>query len=235
MNTELKEGVIGPEREGEAPLDAILAHTYLMSETEDGRFSQSLRGKLVARAAARLFDGGRGANQIVVAGGKIWGEEGPSLAELMTRDLVNRYHIPREKIVSTPEDIGQEARETTVEIEIFLQLAKERGWTRLAEVAEPKHIWSLRQLHKKMPGWQEIILKTSDELLRSDNQKIKKLLSRFRWSRYELMHALYEGTKTTLLLLGYSPKRLVSKAEHSRRSKMPHLPPPLPQVDVYKL
>ena len=63
--------------------DAVLAHTYMFKEPKIGRsLRSSLRGHMQVSALSQMHKEGR-IDHIFIAGGRVWGEQFPSLADVM--------------------------------------------------------------------------------------------------------------------------------------------------------
>lgn len=89
-----------PNHEAEPPIspfDAILVHFYWLSEK--GSAQLGLRSRLADRAAALVYDQGKGAKNIVLTGGHFWGKEYASSAELMAKELEEKYNVPKSEII----------------------------------------------------------------------------------------------------------------------------------------
>lgn len=113
-----------PEREREQrPLfDAVLVHGYWLSQRgESGRLKMSSRSHIAARAAMLLYNKGRGAQNIVLTAGQVWGKEYPSSAKMMADELIRKYKIPAERII-----VADTAINTDDEVAIFLELAAKK-------------------------------------------------------------------------------------------------------------
>ncbi len=209
-----------------SPFDAVLVHCYWLSE--NGTTQLGLRSRLADRAAALFYDHGKGAKKIVLAGGHLWGKEYASAAELMAKELEEKYHVPKSAII-IPE---QEAYSTGGEVEIFTQLANEKEWTNLLDIAAQKHLWTIPGIYKKIGA--DVKFKSDEEILREkdSNPHVKRLLKRLGRSRYEFSLMLHEvgiWTAMHLLNLDYATLENRNKSKRTAKSKDSLLP-----GDVYK-
>jgi len=204
-----------------------LVHCYWPSE--ENRFHLGLRTRLADRAAALVYDHGKGARRIVLNGGHFWGENYPSSAELMAKELKDKYNVPESAII-IPE---QEAYSTQGEVEIFTQLANKEGWTRLLDIAAEKHLWTIPGIYKKIGV--DVKFKSDEEILKEkdSNPHIKRLLKRLGRSRYELGLMLHEaGIWIAMRLLDIDYKRFEDRNRSKRTKKGRDSIPP---IDAYKL
>lgn len=219
------------EQEPRPRFDAVLVHAYWLS---DGSYGLSLRSRLAVRAAARLYDEGRGVGKIVLTAGRIWGEDYPSLGQLMKEELMEKYAVPSSRILVLPE-----AKGTSHEIDLFLEQARTHGWTNLVDISAAKHKWSIPETYRRKG--QEAAQESYEDILKrtEDNPHMQKLLSRLHIhrSRYEASYAVYQGL--TFLLLHLNMEKLKQTAEKVRVEKGQYVLP-LPvlnnfPVDPYKL
>lgn len=200
------------EPEPPTPLfDAVLVHCYWPSE--GNRFHLGLRTRLADRAAALVYDEGKGAKHIVLAGGYLWGSDYPSDAELMANELTEKYHIPREAI------IRGDAQSTLGEVEAFMELARERGWTRLLSIAAEKHLWTIPGVFKKYGA--DVVFRSDEDILKDKNPNphIKHLLKRLGRSKYELNLMIYEGAKWIAMHLPNFDYATFEKRNREKRAK----------------
>src|SRR3989344_3001327 len=111
--------------------DGALAHVYMYKYNSEKPRS-SLRGHIQVLALSDLYRRGRVA-KIFIAGGPVWGDEYPSLAEVMARELVRKSVNP-DDIVINPQGM-----DTPQEVDLFLEEAERQGWGKLADVANRNH------------------------------------------------------------------------------------------------
>ena len=196
-----------------SPFDAVLVHCYWPSE--GNRFHLGLRTRLADRAAALVYDKGKGARHIVLTGGHLWGPEHPSSAELMKRELTEKYHIPEEAIITKGD-----AQSTLGEVETFMELAKERGWTRLMSIAAGKHLWTIPGIFKKYGA--DVVFRSNEEILKDkdSNPHIRHLLKRLGHSKYEFSLMIREaGIWTAMHLPHFNYERLEARNRAKRTGK----------------
>ncbi len=209
-----------------SPFDAVLVHCYWPSEKN--RFNLGLRTRLADRAAALVYDGGKGVKNIVLTGGHIWGSEYPSSAQLMGKELEEKYRIPKEAII-----IRGDAQSTLGEVETFMELAREKGWTRLLDIASGKHLWTIPGILKKYG--ENVVWRSNEEILKDKDQNphIKKLLKKLGRSKYELSFMIYEvGVWIAMHLPHFNYERLEARNRAKRTGKGKDFIFP---GDVYKL
>ena len=83
---------------------AILLTCGMKESSEYGGWKPDLDGHMRANAAARLYERGH-VDKIIVAGGKLDGENNPSLAEVMKNYLVKKYKVSPEHIETENDSI----------------------------------------------------------------------------------------------------------------------------------
>lgn len=206
--------------------DAVLVHCYWPSEGNKSHLG--LRTRLADRAAALVYDRGKGTRHIVLTGGHLWGPEYPSNAELMAKELEEKYHVPKEAII-----IRGYAQSTFGEVETFMELARERGWTRLLSIAAEKHLWTVPGVFKKYG--ENVVFRSDEEIIKrkDPNPHIKHLLRRLGRSKYELNLMIYEGTKWIAMHLPSFDYATFEKRNREKRARKGHIF--LLPTDVYKL
>lgn len=237
----------------QAPLfDAVLVHGYWLSQKGgEAPVMLSLRSHLEDRAGLEFHDGGRGAGKIVLTAGHIWGPEYPSVAEGMRSELIRKFKVPEDDIIVkttfvNAEGEAQEVKSTDNEVEAFLQLSAERGWTRLADIAARVHNKNI------LPGIKANIPRlyrrrgravtyeaAEDIILRSDyHPRVKSKLRRLRWSRFETSFRFYEGVKRAILTIRPDYGALSNQAAVERSVKgdlgLPRIASRFP-IDKYSL
>lgn len=205
--------------------DAILIHCYWLSE--NSKFNLGLRTRLANKAAALFYDHGRGTKNIVLAGGYLWGQDYPSIAELMAKELQEKYHIPKHAII-----IKKDAYSTGGEVETFLNLAQERGWTRLLDIAFDKHLWTIPGVYKKIG--ENVQFRSVEEILEKQNDPhLESILKKLGRSKYEIDFMLYEaGVWFAMHLPNFDYEKLeeIRKTRSTKKNKDFVVP-----LDIYNL
>ena len=193
--------------------DAVLAHVYMYNFQAD-RPRSSIRGHMQVSALAHLYQEGK-IGHIFIAGGQVWGNEYPSLAEIMARELTRRNVNP-EDIIMNPI-----AKDTPKEIDLFLEEAKKRGWQNIADVANDihqrriEHIYSKRGI-KITSISAEDILSTVQQPDHSYSQfPYRRFLEKFSQSDMEKAFKRRELFVTLLYKLGF--EKLLSYFAQSNR------------------
>ena len=178
--------------------DAILVHGYWMTQ-KGKRTSAALRSHFAARAAALAYNEGEGAGKIVVDLGHLWGPKYPSEGQVFKDLLVNKYHIPPEKII-----LRENAYSTFGEVKTLLELAKENNWTRVLDIAFSQHHITIPGIYKSSelkgvgPVNLQVDLKSVESILDRDDQRITNIRRKFS-NRYALPYFAYESLKWLLM------------------------------------
>ena len=221
-----REQVRSPDKLHTRPFDAILVHGYWLSEVGKNKARLGWRGNLAVRAAALAYDEGRGARNIVLTEGHVWGPDYPSGAELMAKKLQNMYHVPEEAII-----VKGDAYSTGGEVEICMELAHEKGWTSLLDIAASKHLWTIPGIFKKMG--ENVQFRSVEEILREQNDpRMNSILKKLGKSKYEFALMFYEaGIWTAMHLLNLDYKTLENRNKSKRTVKGKDFIIP---TDVYK-
>lgn len=120
--------------------DSLLVHGYTDTEGHAGNFGD--RNEMQANAAQALYKAGYVKN-IVLAGGKYWGDDKPAFADVMTDRLIKCGVKPTD-IISRPETTT-----TIAEIEIFLEEARTHDWESLASLSTRSHTPRITLDYKK--------------------------------------------------------------------------------------
>lgn len=185
--------------------DAVLVHCYLSSQVGEGentRIKPNIRSHIQDRAAARFYNHGRGVGKIVLTAE-------PS-ATAMKEELVRKYSVPSDNIIINTSLIkdGEEREVTTTdqEIDVFLDLARENGWTKLADIAARVHntrilpgigatipmIYKRKGRKVETQAAEDIVLKNHDVRIRGLIRKLVGLfsVSEFLFRSYELVKKL---------------------------------------------
>lgn len=185
------EGGPRTEQEHQPLFDVALVHCYWLSQKgETGKVKLSLRSRLSVRAAALAYHTGLVGN-LVFTVGKIWGEDYPSVAQKMAEELSEKYQVPQERII-----VSEDAFSTKKEITTFLQIAKEKGWTKLLDISAKAHQKTIPALYQRMG--QEVSIQSVEGIIggifgKGDDVRVKKLVERLGRSKYELGLLLYEA------------------------------------------
>jgi len=113
-----------------------------MSPYNPDRPALSLRGYMQMAAVSSLYKQGK-VDKIFLGIGHVWGEEKPTLSEVMRENLIKRSVSPND--IVTPDDIETELGtsdigDTKGEVKLFLNLAKRRGWGNIASLANKTHL-----------------------------------------------------------------------------------------------
>jgi hypothetical protein len=221
-----REQPVSPEAQ-KPQYDAVLVHGYWLTEKGD-KTALALRSRLAVRAAALLYKEGR-VKKIFLAAGKFWGDEYPSVGELMAKELEAVYGIPPEEIV-----IGDEAYSTGGEVKRFLQSAERSGWTNLLDIAFDQHLKTIPNVFKQHKG--RASLESVEQILRKNdpNRHVKHLLDRLASSEFEADFALYERLVSIGLnipiLNDYDRLEVRNKKARTKKGKESSLP-----IDIYKI
>lgn len=195
-----------PEIEQRPLFDAVLVHCYWYTQLEGdySRVKPSLRSHIEDRAVARFYDHGRGAGKIVLTAD-------PS-ATAMKEELIRKYKVPEDDIIvrTTLLKDGEEKEVVTTddEIELFLNLARENGWTRLADIAAKVHntrilpgIGATIPMIYKRKG-QDVETQAAEDIVsKSHDVRIRSLVRGLGRSRYEWAFRFYEGVKRMILMI----------------------------------
>ncbi|MCL4416032.1 MAG: hypothetical protein M1365_04950 [Actinobacteria bacterium] len=212
--------------------DAILTHGYWLSDRKPGSgfgTGLSLRSRLAVRATAlgyKSYQNGFDQEKdkkpkVFLAAGEIWGENEPSVGELMKDELINKFHVPEGNIIVRDEAVG-----TSGEIDLFLEEAKKQGWTNVVDIAAKRHGWSLpiiwRRSLKKVSTKEEINVtrKSAEEIIKEKdtNRWAKKLVDKFSHSKYERRYKFYQAVSIGVLLI--ASDRLAKKVKNVRDKKV---------------
>lgn len=199
-----------PEQKRSKPFDALLVHTAGYKENPK-RLRPSIRGRLQVRAAAELFHQGLIEN-IVLAGGKVWGEEYPSLSEVMKDELQRRFQIPQENIY-----LVDRAKETSLEIDLFLTKAQKMEWKNLLDLGTMYHLPRIKSLFKTRNCNIETI--TSEEILSKISLKYAKYTKKLNSSPGTLAWRIYEGIARLFMIVDRDGTFLRKVAERKRSKK----------------
>lgn len=185
-------------------LDAVLAHVYMFKQPQEGKpIRSSLRGHMQVSAISHLYHDGQ-IGKVFIPGGKVWGEQFPSLAEVMAQEL-QRRGVPEQDIVLQPE-----AKDTPKEIDLFLSRAKEEGWQNIASIANKTHLRRIRNIYsrrkEKIKSFAtEDVLQAIEHKASEDSEAkhpYKNFLKRFKWSKLEILFNLREIGVWALYKLG---------------------------------
>ena len=208
-------------------IDGILIHAYWFSQNSDSSIGLSSRGNLVTAAAAQLIINNV-CNYIVLAGGHIWGPQFPSLAMVMQQELVEKFHIPKDRII-----VEDSAMDTNDEIDIFLEIAKKFKWNRIGSLASTKHFMTIPKIYS-YKHQHAVFLSTENVLGKFGTLEQKRELSRLGNSLYELNYFLYQLIIKIIFFFDPSYTFLHHYAKKSRDKKQSYGLPFLP-ADRYTL
>lgn len=193
--------------------DAILVHGYWLSQRGDGRIKPSLRSHLSNRAVANLYRHGN-VDNIILTAGYTWSNDYPSQAEVMKTELVRKYKIPESSVHIVPE-----GTDTYEETRLFLELADENGWKKLADIGFKTHQHSVRRTYEII-GRQAELMHT-EEILMRDDIRVQNLVRGLNRSIYELNFKLYEHVKRLMLIISPDYKLLGKFAKRRYKKKGP--------------
>lgn len=199
------------EKSSLSPFDAVLVHAYWLKEYPDGRLRPSIGGRLQIRAAAELFRRGLVKN-IFLAGGRIWGNEYPSLAHVMGEELQRRFHVPTSCI-----HLVNEAKDTSLEVDLFLAKAHQLGWKNLLGLASNIHLPRIRKLHRSGKIRMEVI--TNEEVLSNTSPPYKQFIKKLLCSPRVKMYKIYEGVARLIMLIDQDAAFLKKMAETTKNKK----------------
>lgn len=178
--------------------DAVLVHGYWL--TQKGKHTApALRTHFAARAAALAWNEGRGAGKIVIDLGHLWGQNHPSEGKIVEGMLVEKYHVPKEAIITK-----ETAYSTYGEVKTFLELARENNWTRVMDIAFSQHhmtipgIYKSKELRGVGPANLEVDCKSIENILQNDDSRIVDIRRKFT-HRYGLPYFAYEAMKWILM------------------------------------
>lgn len=199
-----------PEQKQSKPFDALLVHAAGYKENPK-RLRPSIRGRLQVRAAAELFHQGLVEN-IILAGGKVWGEEYPSLSEVMKEELQRRFQIPSDNVY-----LIDQAKDTSFEIDLFLTKAKEMGWRNLLDLGLKLHLPRIRTLLKNRNAQVETI--NSEEILSQISPRYINYTRKLSWSVGTLTWRFYEGMIRLVMVVDRDGSFFKNMAERRRTKK----------------
>ena len=164
-----------------------------------------------------------------MAAGFIWGDTYPSIAEVMVKQLTNRYRIPKDKII-----IRDIALNTKDEIEVFKGLAKKYAWKQVASLSAKKHLWTLPLLYKDT-SLHPTFFAYEDVLQREGDEVTKEIVKKFAFSKYEFSYALYEAVIRLVLFFDPSYAYLRKRTVKERNQKTHYGLFPFLPADKYRL
>lgn len=201
-------------------VDVIIVHSYWLSQRKDKIIELSFRGKKIVEAAAYLYKNSSSHPFILITGGKIWGNEYLSLSQLAKKELIEKYNIPQEKII-----IKDEAFDTNEEIDVSLQIIKDKKWTTAIDLAWKKHFWTISLLYK-VKGFKPNFISVEEILPQQTKQ--------FTHSIYEFNYFLY--ILLIRLALIFDPEyKLLGKSAKTIRGKKGNFGLPFLPADKYSL
>ncbi len=213
------------EIEPRSPFDAVLVHGHLTSRgtpKDSDELRGSLRTRLAVRAAALLYEDGKGARKIVFLVGNLRGPNYKSTAEIMKDELVGKYGVPETDVVAMPV-----AYSTDDEVNKFLELSRDNNWKNVADIAFEEHYKSINKL---LPPGQKngmnISHRSVEDIIHSkDDPLVWNLVKRLKASRYEVGFKGYELLKDIAMRIPGGKRKLASIAnerEMGRRNQRLH-------------
>lgn len=162
--------------------DAILAHCYGYRETRNG-VRGSIRMRMQARAVAEIAK--REDEAVIFMGAaKLWGENYPSLADLLASEITKRG-IALSRLIVIPQ-----AWDTPQEVDLFLKEAQKNGWVKIADVANDSHYIVIKEIYRRRQQNPDCF-STEDILLESEHTTqghgghFRGFIERFRNSEIE--------------------------------------------------
>lgn len=177
-------------------IDGLLVHCYTFPYTGDNT-NLGPRNLMQDIAAAHLSNQSR-AKKLFLAGGYLWGENNPSMAKLQRDDLVargvNYDDIP----------INPKIKDTSEEVDLFLEKAAEQGWNLTASLANKKHARRIEKIYRRR-GLRIPILKAEDILwnIEVDGEfPHRAMVERFGRSTDEWVFGAREAIVTALTQIG---------------------------------
>jgi len=134
----------------------VLTHVYQIREAFDGSIQPTKRGLMQVCAIWELARQER-IDGVLVAGGKVWGEQYPVFSEVLARQM-------RQIGVDIPIFIFSDAMDTPQEINTYLKEAKKREWKKLVFVGNETHLERIKN-RVKARGIKEANFISSEEVL----------------------------------------------------------------------
>lgn len=192
--------------------DAVLAHVY-MYQYRSERPRSSIRGHMQVSALSNLYKERRIRN-IFIAGGQVWGENYPPLAEVMREELIKRG-VNEGDIV-----IKSQGYDTPQEVDLFIDEAKEKNWQKLADLANQSHRKRISAIYARRNTKPEAI--NAEDVLYNVNFRGRNPYRRFleRFKNSELEKSFKARDRIIRLIYKLGLEKLTSKfAQSSRREK----------------
>jgi hypothetical protein len=223
------------EQQPNPQFDAIFVHGYWMSEHKTGL---GLRSRLAIRAAALAYDEGKGAGKIIMDLGHVWGPDNPAEGNLMARELMEKYHIPRNAII-----FREDAYSTGGEVKTAIELARQNGWTKILDIAFSEHQKSIPKVYKEYHGEDLLTTRSIERIIEEkDDHLANHLVKRLGKSRYGRVYKyIYEPVKRRRMRKkGFTYEALEQENRNARKQKGPDSPLSRRfgrslDIDVYKL
>ncbi len=188
--------------------DAALVRAYWLSQV-NGTTRLSLRTGLSVRATADFFKE-TNTRFLILAVGNIWGPNHPSGAHLMRESLVNKYGVQRTRILIPPSPL---AKTTTTETQLFLNMARQHSWTKLADIGFSKH----QRVSPYLRARGIRVTFFDIENMFPTDSKLSKLTQRLEKSLIGRSYSLYELVKSTAQATGL--RRNLDRVADKRRVK----------------
>jgi hypothetical protein len=177
--------------------DAMLVHFYI-AKSRPGEVGIGRRNHFQDVAAAHIYREGL-VGTLFLGGGWRWNRNAPSFALLQKDDLVQRG-VKECDIVINPL-----ARETSQEVDLFLNAAREHGWADIASLASGPHVNRIGLIYQSR-GVAVKVHSANDVLvgIRVDGQyPYRQLLDVIQNSRSENVFQVKEKILTRLYKYGF--------------------------------
>lgn len=207
--------------------DAALIRGYWLS-TKNDQTNLSLRSRLAVRAGASLYKSGA-VKELVLAIGKEWGNDQPSVADLMKQELLKKYGINEQAVKVIGDALNSEA-----ETLAFLKYAAEHQYRNLIDLSFSIHQRTLKTTYRHSDLVPEFT-KVEDVLKFDDNPHVKTLINRLGNSKYQLGYQIYEGAK--YIVAKIRPDKL--NTGYMKRGRKPGVVSPMDSLglpmDIYSL
>lgn len=207
--------------------DALLLHSYWLSQKGNGPVTLSLRSELEVKAAYLLYKKHK-VTYLVITDASIWGKNYPTIGKVMQQELI-RFGVPPDKII-----LKETAMDTYEEVTVFLQIARQHHFTSLSDLAAYEHLLVIPQLFKVQENSPlyfsvEQVIHTFGDA--SDKQTIQELSH----SIYTIGFGLYELAVRATLVFDPRYHLLTQHAHATRNHKSPYGSILFFPVDKYEL
>lgn len=177
-------------------LDAVLVHAYYLKPPSrlNNLSRTDLRGHMQVVSAADMYRRGE-VKKLFLAGGYFFGQEKPSIAEVMSWELIRRG-VPKEDIV-----IKAVALETSEEINAFLEEFGDKE--NLGSVANRIHNRRIKLIHEKL-NIVNIRRFNADAIIKRISLKHARFVEKFNNSWSETIFLARESLVIIPYILGFS-------------------------------